>query len=145
MASQTQWTWVWVNSCSWWWTGRPGVLRFMGSQRVGHDWATELNWTETFRLEFHLTLLSVVRLSFENYSVDMNSVLAHPLISFCLCLSFFFSYRLCLFKYASRFLFCHYFLYGSFVIFTSLSLSTEMWLLLLLLSCFSSIQLCATP
>ena len=38
------WTWVWVNSRSWWWTGRPGVLQFMGSQRVGHDWATELNW-----------------------------------------------------------------------------------------------------
>ena len=44
MASQTRWTWVWVNSGSWWWTGRPGVLRFMESQRVGHDWATELNW-----------------------------------------------------------------------------------------------------
>ena len=46
MASPTQWTWVWVNSGSWWWTGRPGVLWFMGSQRVRHDWATELNWTE---------------------------------------------------------------------------------------------------
>ena len=46
MASQTWWRWVWVNSGRWWWTGRPGVLRFMGSQRVGHDWATELNWTE---------------------------------------------------------------------------------------------------
>ena len=46
MASLTQWTWVWVNSGSWWWTGRPGVLPSMGSQRVGHDWATELNWTE---------------------------------------------------------------------------------------------------
>ena len=46
MASLTQWAWVWVSSGSWWWTGRPGVLRFMGSQRVGHDWATELNWTE---------------------------------------------------------------------------------------------------
>ena len=45
MASPTQWTWVWVNSGSWWGTGRPGVLPFMGSQRVGHDWATELNWT----------------------------------------------------------------------------------------------------
>ena len=45
MASPTRWTWVWVNSGSWWWTGKPGVLRFMGSQRVGHDWATELNWT----------------------------------------------------------------------------------------------------
>ena len=44
MASPTRWTWVWVNSRSWWWTGRPGVLRFMGSQRVGHDWVTELNW-----------------------------------------------------------------------------------------------------
>ena len=46
MASLTRWTWVWVNSGSWWWTGRPGVLRFMGSHRVGHDWVTELNWTE---------------------------------------------------------------------------------------------------
>ena len=44
MASPTQWTWVWVNSRSW--TGRPGVLRFMASQRVGHDWATALNWTD---------------------------------------------------------------------------------------------------
>ena len=46
MVSLTLWTWVWVNSGNWWWTGRPGVLQFMGSQRVGHDWATELNWTE---------------------------------------------------------------------------------------------------
>ena len=44
MASLTQWTWVWVSSGSWWWTGRPGVLQSMGSQRVGQDWATELNW-----------------------------------------------------------------------------------------------------
>ena len=47
MALLTQWTWVWVNSGSWWWTGRPDVLQAMGSQRVGHDWATELNWTKT--------------------------------------------------------------------------------------------------
>ena len=47
MASLTQWIWVWVNSSSWWWTGRPGVLWSMGSQRDGHDWANELNWTET--------------------------------------------------------------------------------------------------
>ena len=46
MASPTWWTSVWVNSGIWWWTGRSGVLRFMGSQRVGHDWATELNWTK---------------------------------------------------------------------------------------------------
>ena len=38
--------WVWVNSGSWWWTGRPGVLRFMGSQRVGYDWATDLIWSD---------------------------------------------------------------------------------------------------
>ena len=46
MASLTRWTCVSVNSGSWWWTGRPGVLRFMESQRVGHNWATELNWTD---------------------------------------------------------------------------------------------------
>ena len=48
MTSPTRWTWVWVNSGRWWWTGRPGVLQFMGLQRVGHDRATELNW-------FHFT------------------------------------------------------------------------------------------
>ena len=44
MASLTRWTGVWVDSGSWWWTGRPGMLWFMGLQIVGHDWATELNW-----------------------------------------------------------------------------------------------------
>ena len=46
MASPTRWTWVWVDSRSWWWTGRPGMLWFMGSQTVGHNWVTELNWKE---------------------------------------------------------------------------------------------------
>ena len=46
MASPTWWTWVWANSGSWWCTGRLGVLRFMGSQKVGQDWVTEGNWTE---------------------------------------------------------------------------------------------------
>ena len=46
IASPTQWIWVWVNSRSWWWAGRSGMLQFMGSQRVGHDWATELDWTK---------------------------------------------------------------------------------------------------
>ena len=46
MASQTQWTWVWVSSGNWWWTGRPGMLQSMGLKRVGHGWATGLNWTE---------------------------------------------------------------------------------------------------
>ena len=46
MASPTQWMWVLVNSRSWWWTGKPGVLQSRGLQRVGHDWGTELNWTD---------------------------------------------------------------------------------------------------
>ena len=53
MASLTRWTWVWVNSGSWCWTGRPGTLWFMGSRRVRHDWATELNWTELIKLFQH--------------------------------------------------------------------------------------------
>ena len=57
MASPTLWTWVWVNSGSWWWTGRPGVLLFMGLQRVGHDWVTELNWTELRRGKLITVLL----------------------------------------------------------------------------------------
>ena len=48
MASPTQWTWVWINSGSWWWTGRPGVLWFTGSQRVRHDWVTELNLSSDY-------------------------------------------------------------------------------------------------
>ena len=46
MASPTWCTWVWASSGSWWWTGKPGVLQSMGLQMVGHDWATELNWTD---------------------------------------------------------------------------------------------------
>ena len=44
MTSLTQWIWVWASSQSWWWTGRPGVLQSMGSQKVRHNWVTELNW-----------------------------------------------------------------------------------------------------
>ena len=54
---------VWVNSRSWWWTGRPGVLRFMGSQRVRHNWATELNWTDGTRCH---------HISFLNYKFQAN-------------------------------------------------------------------------
>ena len=52
MASPTRWTWVWVNSGRWWWTRRPGVLWFLGSQRVGHDLATELNWSKEHSITF---------------------------------------------------------------------------------------------
>ena len=56
MASLTQWTWVWVNSGCWWWTGRPGVLQSMGSQRGGHDWETKLNWTELLPYLYYLCI-----------------------------------------------------------------------------------------
>ena len=53
MASLTRWTWVWTSSGSWWWTGKPRMLKSMGSQRVRHDWVTQLNWTWRFLTEFH--------------------------------------------------------------------------------------------
>ena len=88
MASPTQWTRVWVNSGSWWWTGRPGVLQFMGSQRVRHDWVTELNWTE-LNLCLHVSSQLgrwicwfqwgslIVGLSFGNW-VDMGPLFCLP-------------------------------------------------------------------
>ena len=60
MASPTWWAWVWVNSGSWWWTGRPDVLRFMGSQRVGHNWLTELNCYLGYSLYSNFLLLPVI-------------------------------------------------------------------------------------
>ena len=73
MASLTRWTWVWVNWGSWWWTGRPGVLRFMGSQRVGHDWVTELNWTDDFLTSFtHYNLHTSIDKLREKSLIDDN-------------------------------------------------------------------------
>ena len=60
MASSTQWTWVWVNSESRQWTGRPGLLQFMGSQRVGHDWATDLNRTDNSSIFIFLRNLYIL-------------------------------------------------------------------------------------
>ena len=68
MASATQWKWVWVNSGSWWWSGRPGVLQSMVSQRVRHNWATELNWIVTIKIYFTKSYL----FSFI-YSDNLNS------------------------------------------------------------------------
>ena len=67
VSSLTRQTWVWVNSRSWWWTGRPGVLRFMGSQRVGHDW--RLNWTDLTKM-CNVVLLREVVLKFQYASVS---------------------------------------------------------------------------
>ena len=75
MASLTRWTWVWVNSGSWWWTGRPGVLRFMGSQRVGHDWVTELTSTEGTqspgRINHSMMMLFVISYISKEWSSSM--------------------------------------------------------------------------
>ena len=73
MASPTWWTWVWVNSRSWWWIGRPGVLQFMGLWRVGHDWVTELNWTlwETFLMLINPLLFIVNHSELSNSRVDL--------------------------------------------------------------------------
>ena len=60
MASPTRWTWVWVSSRSWWWTGRADVLQSMGSQRVGHDWG--LNWTEEASSRPDLALMQAFKL-----------------------------------------------------------------------------------
>ena len=65
MASLTWWTWVWVNSGSWWWTGRPSVMWFMGSRRVRHNWASELNWSVCVSApisQSHLALLASMHL-----------------------------------------------------------------------------------
>ena len=69
MASPTQWTWVWVNSRSWWWTGRTGVLQSMGLQRVGHDWATELNWIMRNVVHLFMCLLVICMSFFGEKSV----------------------------------------------------------------------------
>ena len=58
MASPTQWTWVWVDSGSWWWTGRPGILQSVGSWRGRHYWVTELNWVQWRNLSFLTVLFS---------------------------------------------------------------------------------------
>ena len=59
MASLTQWTWIWASSGSWWCTGRPDVLQSMGSQRVRHDWVTELKWTEKLKITVRMHILHI--------------------------------------------------------------------------------------
>ena len=70
MASWIWWMWVWVNSWSWWWTGRPGMLRFMGSQRVGHDWANELNWSD-LRYHFYFEIQLFYRWNSLTFSLSI--------------------------------------------------------------------------
>jgi len=70
MASPTWWIWVWVNSGSWWWTGRPGMLQFMGSQRVGHNWGSELNWTEEYAWILLGPVQKAMRLEYDTWEAD---------------------------------------------------------------------------
>ena len=80
MSSPTGWTWVWVSSWSWWWTGKPGVLQSTGSQRVRHDWATELNWAGYLRVE----LLGQIINSVFNMGKNCQPVLSKELYHFTL-------------------------------------------------------------
>ena len=75
MALPTQWTWVWTHSGSWWWTGKPGMPESMGLQRVGHDWATELNWTELMPkfLNLNITLLFCKKKSLFPWDIQWSS------------------------------------------------------------------------
>ena len=79
MTSLTWWTWILVNSGSWWWTGRPGVLRFMGSQRVGHDWVTELNWTEGSRKSYHRTITTYLNKDGRGYLICPQKILQNQI------------------------------------------------------------------
>jgi len=74
MALPTQRKRVWVNSGSWWWTGRPGMLQFMGSQRVRHNWATELNWTESRNSKSFEALLQIY---VKKKSLKIEQILTH--------------------------------------------------------------------
>ena len=79
MVSLTQWTWVWIDSGSWWWTGRPGMLQLMGSQRVRHNCATKLNWTE-YLLAFVLCWVHIYFFNCYFFFLDLS--LDHYVASF---------------------------------------------------------------
>ena len=72
MASPTQWTWVWASSGSWWWTGKLGMLQTMGSQRVGHDWMTELNWLTFIKVYTHYIFIPFPILLFKEEKVEQK-------------------------------------------------------------------------
>ena len=72
MASQTRWTWVWVKSSSWWWTGRPGVLQSMRLQGVRQDWATQLNWSTT-TIKLHAAAATEFQHTLKEFKVESRN------------------------------------------------------------------------
>ena len=76
MAAPTRWTWVWASSGGWWWTRNPGMLQSMGLQKVGQDWATELNWIQEMSLLFFL--LSKFQLRLQNWKKKKKKVSCVP-------------------------------------------------------------------
>ena len=80
MASPTQWTWVWGSLGSWWWTGKPGVLQSMRSQRVRHNCVTELNLLNSKTINtmpYSTPLLDVVQLSqIQNVEIKLTTSLS---------------------------------------------------------------------
>ena len=79
IASLTRWTWTWASSGSWWWTGKSGMLQSMGSQRVGHDWATELNWTDGPNILGSYAVLFFTTLDFTFITRQIHSWASFPL------------------------------------------------------------------
>ena len=78
MASPTRWIWVWASSGSWWQTGKPGMLQSMGSQRVGHNWVTELNWTESAMWSWVLIFL-LLRKTNSNDDIHIKNKISNSL------------------------------------------------------------------
>ena len=113
MASLTRWTWVWVNSGSWWWTGRPAVLRFMGYQIVGHNWATELNWSIYMHVCIYIYMYMHVFIHLFHSLLELTLSLYWPqlfLLLVCICLKLYFlSFSFALLESYSHWSSCSYF------------------------------------
>ena len=102
MASPTQWTWVWVNSRSWWWAGRPGVLQSMGSQRVGLNWATQLNWTELSQASWILQQYDFLKKKKKSFFHEINTIQDMVLYFLCLFLLMFITFTYLFFAFSVR-------------------------------------------